>query len=1259
MKRLWILIAALGALLLFPQEAFASHFRYGTINWVVPDPQGAPTTVDFRVTYAVAANAAANLKQLDLNFGDGLTNGLVTGAVVGTGTDAGGQAYEVLEFSATHTYAMAGSFTAFFQDCCRINELVNGAGLDYRVDTVVSLQPGNTSGPVSASPPLVQLQTGGIRTYTWPVLDPDGDPVTCRLGTQAEVGFPSPTPVVPGGGQSPVLADVPNGCQLTWDLTSATVPQRYVVHIVFESTHNGQVSSTTLDLIVEMVLPPPPVCTGGGVFSTPAGQPLSLMLTGTDSLAAGNLTVSEINLPSGATLTPGGAAPSPFTNTLDWTPDAASIGKTFIILVNYTSTQNLTGTCFVAVQVPQCAGYGDPCSAGVGQCQTAGTNVCAGPGITVCSAVPGTPTPEICGDGLDQDCDGVADNGCVDSDGDGLFDDQEIAIGSDPNDADSDDDGVLDGDEPSFAEDSDGDGTINVLDPDSDNDGLFDGTELGLDCSDPATDLSAGQCVPDADMGTTVTDPLDPDTDNGGVSDGAEDTNLNGAIDIGETDPTAGHGADDGTVVDSDGDGLGDLVEIFLGTDPLDADSDDDGVIDGLEPNPSADTDGDGVINALDPDSDNDGLFDGTEMGFDCSNPATDLSAGNCIPDADPSTKTSPVNPDTDGGGVSDGAEDANHNGQLDPGEIDPTAGHGADDSTVIDSDGDGLSDAEEIFIGTDPNDADSDDDGVIDGLEPNPSADTDGDGLINALDPDSDSDGLFDGTEMGFDCSNPATDVSAGNCIPDADPSTTTSPVNPDTDGGGATDGAEDTNKNGAVDPGERDPTAGNGADDLNGDSDGDGLTDVVEMMIGTDPLDADSDDDGVPDGLEPDPSADSDGDGLINALDPDSDNDGLFDGTEMGFDCSNPATDVSAGNCVADADPSTETDPLDPDTDGGGVSDGAEDANHNGQLDPGETDPTAGHGADDTAVVDSDGDGLSDAEEIFIGTDPNDADSDDDGVPDGAEPNPAADTDGDGLINALDPDSDNDGLFDGTEMGFDCGNPATDPAAGNCIPDGDSGATTTSPVLPDTDGGSVSDGDEDTNKNGVVDAGETDPNDPTDDTLCNEDSDCGDAQSGKVCDTEAGVCIDGCHKPGNGCPEEQVCTSDDETIGQCVECVTDTDCSGGQVCDLATNTCVDVECTDDSQCGDATSGKVCDTESSTCVDGCHEGGNGCPEGQSCQIAATAIGICQPLDNDEVIAEGNGILCAARPANKDDPSTAWLPLALAGLLGLRRRRRR
>lgn len=154
--------------------------------------------------------------------------------------------------------------------------------------------------------------------------------------------------------------------------------------------------------------------------------------------------------------------------------------------------------------------------------------------------------------------------------------------------------------------------------------------------------------------------------------------------------------------------------------------------------------------------------------------------------------------------------------------------------SRTLDSDGDGLTDWEEIHVyGTDPFNPDTDGDGLWDGDEvrkyrTNPlNPDTDGDGLTDweeiyvygtdPLNPDTDGDGLTDGEEV----------LIYG-----------TDPLNPDTDGDGLTDGEEV--KTYRTDP-------------LNPDTDGDGLTDFEEVRVyGTDPLNPDTDGGGVWDGHE-----------------------------------------------------------------------------------------------------------------------------------------------------------------------------------------------------------------------------------------------------------------------------------------------------------------------------------------------------------------------------------------------------------------------
>jgi hypothetical protein len=64
---------------------------------------------------------------------------------------------------------------------------------------------------------------------------------------------------------------------------------------------------------------------------------------------------------------------------------------------------------FIDEDFPELA---SPCSVGIGECQASGAYVCSvvNPQETVCNAVPGEPSPEICDDELDNDCDGLTDS---------------------------------------------------------------------------------------------------------------------------------------------------------------------------------------------------------------------------------------------------------------------------------------------------------------------------------------------------------------------------------------------------------------------------------------------------------------------------------------------------------------------------------------------------------------------------------------------------------------------------------------------------------------------------------------------------------------------------------------------------------------------------------------------------------------------------------------------------------------------------------
>ncbi len=145
----------------------------------------------------------------------------------------------------------------------------------------------------------------------------------------------------------------------------------------------------------------------------------------------------------------------------------------------------------------------------------------------------------------------------LDSDGDGLTDVQEAALGTDPANMDSDGDGLSDGDEVNLYH-------TQPLDEDSDDDGLSDELEISVGTDNTTMD-SDGDGLTDGEevMGLGI-DPMAADSDADGLSDGEE---------------LAAGGNPSSS--DSDDDGLQDLTELKLGLQLDSADSDEDGVSDG------------------------------------------------------------------------------------------------------------------------------------------------------------------------------------------------------------------------------------------------------------------------------------------------------------------------------------------------------------------------------------------------------------------------------------------------------------------------------------------------------------------------------------------------------------------------------------------------------------------------------------------------------------------------------------------------------
>ena len=195
-------------------------------------------------------------------------------------------------------------------------------------------------------------------------------------------------------------------------------------------------------------------------------------------------------------------------------------------------------------------------------------------------------------DNIDADNDGVPDgcDDCIDNDGDEVCNEDDVCPGSDDM-IDSDEDGVPDGcdDCPgSTNEDSDGDGVCDLLDVCPDGNDTLDSDADGVpdDCDD----------CPNSAAGDSDGDGVCDDEDACPGSDDSLDADMDGIPDACDACPNSSTG-------DSDGDGVCDDEDLCPGNDD------------------SLDNDGDGVPNACDlcpdsptDDSDNDGICDNEDI---------------------------------------------------------------------------------------------------------------------------------------------------------------------------------------------------------------------------------------------------------------------------------------------------------------------------------------------------------------------------------------------------------------------------------------------------------------------------------------------------------------------------------------------------------------------------------------------------------------------------------------------------------------------
>ena len=292
--------------------------------------------------------------------------------------------------------------------------------------------------------------------------------------------------------------------------------------------------------------------------------------------------------------------------------------------------------------------------------------------------------PEEC-DGLDNDCNGINDDGFPDTDGDGLADCVENDI---------DGDAVPNGEDNCPAvynpqqEDQDGDNIGDACDPEKDGDGIPNGLDNCVDIFNPGqgdldVDGHGDLCDPDKDGDgmlngqdncPAVANGGQSDMDDDGTGDACDDdADGDGKLNVADNCPYTSNSGQEDADLDGVGDACendtdGDLIPNEADNCPLvfnadqvncdgdlhgaacDEDDDGDGAQDEVDnclclANPGqADLDGDGVGDLCDPDTDGDGLLNGLDNCPETINATQADADGDGIGDA--------CDPDGDGDGL-------------------------------------------------------------------------------------------------------------------------------------------------------------------------------------------------------------------------------------------------------------------------------------------------------------------------------------------------------------------------------------------------------------------------------------------------------------------------------------------------------------------------------------------------------------------------------------------------------------------------------
>jgi Galactose binding lectin domain. len=333
-------------------EAYASHFRYGTLSWSKSSTTANTVVFNFKAAFrrtsytgtgsdgrpVVGDIITETVGGTGLNFGDATSTGTLRFVVTSYSVTEDWILGEALQPSTNNvgipkTYSAAGPYTAAVAGSARVANLNNGANGSYRMETVVTPF-GTNSAPAATQSPIVTLPASTAASFTIVGSDANGDNLRYRLATTAESGVAQP---------SGISINSTTGV-VTWNTSTLNQTNFWTLQVMIEDLDaNGNVKTKTpidfLLKIVPVVGTAPTIAINKTSPINVCNAPVNFTVTAADVDAGATVTIAAAGVPAGATFSPSMpvSGATGLTANFSWTPTAAQAGSHVIA---FTVTDN-------------------------------------------------------------------------------------------------------------------------------------------------------------------------------------------------------------------------------------------------------------------------------------------------------------------------------------------------------------------------------------------------------------------------------------------------------------------------------------------------------------------------------------------------------------------------------------------------------------------------------------------------------------------------------------------------------------------------------------------------------------------------------------------------------------------------------------------------------------------------------------------------------------------------------------------------------